>query len=206
MLPVELHPAIPHLAPYLLTSFGSFVRMDYGTGHETSFALLLLCLSLLRFLNPEPDEEREVVLSLFLRYLQLCWRLQDVYNLEPAGSHGVWGLDDSSFLGYIFGSSQLRSATPSFALVYLKAFIYFLKDQTEIPVSAILDVPLPPTNLYFIQIMRIHQVKQGPFYEHSSQLHSIAVGVPNWNKVNSGLFKMYEVFDCLLPLKDKPGR
>ena len=42
-------------------------------------------------------------------------------------------------------------------------------------------------------IMRILDVKTGPFYEHSSQLHSIAVGVPNWGKVNSGLFKMYQV-------------
>jgi len=44
-----------------------------------------------------------------------------------------------------------------------------------------------------MSIMRIYQVKHGPFFEHSSQLHSIAVGVPNWGKVNSGLFKMYEV-------------
>lgn len=67
------------------------------------------------------------------------------------------------------------------------------KDQTEIPVSAILHPPLPPTNLYFLSISRIHQVKQGPFFEHSSQLYSIATGVQYWSKVNSGLFKMYEV-------------
>jgi len=155
MLPVELHPAIPYLSPYFLTSFGSFQRMDYGSGHETSFTIFLLCLSLLRFFVPERDEERQVVLLLFVRYLQLCWRLQDVYNLEPAGSHGVWGLDDYSFLGYIFGSGQLCG-------------------QTE------------------ISIMRIHEFKHGPFHEHSSQLHSIAVGVPSWSKVNSGLFKMYQ--------------
>ncbi|KAF9650205.1 Phosphotyrosyl phosphatase activator [Thelephora ganbajun] len=172
-LPVELCPAIPYLSPYFLTSFGSFLRMDYGSGHETSFAIFLLCLSLLRFFTPEQDEERQVVLLLFVRYLRLCWRLQDVYNLEPAGSHGVWGLDDYSFLGYIFGSGQLR-------------------DQTDIPVSAVLNTPLPPTNLYFMQIMRIHEVKHGPFHEHSSQLYSIATGVPNWGKVNSGLFKMYQ--------------
>ncbi len=66
-------------------------------------------------------------------------------------------------------------------------------DQTDIPVSSILSPPLPPTNFYFLAIMRIHDVKFGPFHEHSSQLHSIAAGVPNWGKVNSGLFKMFEV-------------
>ncbi|KAJ4467737.1 hypothetical protein C8J55DRAFT_525722 [Lentinula edodes] len=173
LLPPEYSSLIPHIKPYFLTSFGSFIRMDYGTGHETSFAIFLLCLTLTRFFVPEVEEERELVLRVFIRYLRLCWRLQDVYRLEPAGSHGVWGLDDSHFLGYIFGSGQLQ-------------------DQTKIPVSAVLHPPLPPTNLYFMSIMRIHEVKQGPFHEHSSQLHSIALGVPNWGKVNSGLFKMYE--------------
>lgn len=108
LLPSDYAAAIPHLKPYLLASFGSFTRMDYGTGHEASFALLLCCLTLLRFFQPTMDEEKDLVLRVFVRYLQLCWRLQDVYRLEPAGSHGVWGLDDSSFLGYIFGSGQLR--------------------------------------------------------------------------------------------------
>ncbi|KAI9456783.1 hypothetical protein F5148DRAFT_364836 [Russula earlei] len=165
--------AVPHVRPYLLTAFGSFVRMDYGTGHETSFAVFLLCLTLIRFLNFDSEEARDIVLTVFVRYLRLCWRLQDVYRLEPAGSHGVWGLDDSHFLGYIFGSAQLR-------------------DQSEVSVSGILHPPLPPTNLYFLSIMRIHQVKRGPFHEHSSQLYSIATGVATWRKVNLGLFKMYE--------------
>ena len=82
--------------------------MDYGTGHETSFAMFLLCLTLIRFLQPNADEERMIVLSVFVNYLRLCWKLQDTYKLEPAGSHGVWGLDDYSFLGYIFGSGQIR--------------------------------------------------------------------------------------------------
>ncbi|KAF8193326.1 serine/threonine-protein phosphatase 2A activator 1 [Pholiota molesta] len=180
LLGPEFSAIIPYVKPYLLSAFGSFGRMDYGTGHETSFALFLLCLTLVRFLQPVAEEERDLVLNVFLRYLRLCWKLQDVYRLEPAGSHGVWGLDDYCFLPYIFGSGQLR------------ALSYDNEDQTDIPVSAILRPPLPPTNLYFMAIMRIHDVKHGPFHEHSSQLHSIAAGVPNWGKVNSGLFKMFE--------------
>ncbi|OCB84783.1 Phosphotyrosyl phosphatase activator [Sanghuangporus baumii] len=174
LLPPCFHCCIRLLKPYFIISFGSFGRMDYGTGHEAAFGLFLLCLSLIRFFDPSPAEERDLVLFVFYRYLRLCWRLQDVYRLEPAGSHGVWGLDDYSFLGYIFGSAQLR------------------EDQKDIPVSAILRPPLPRTNLYFVSISRIHEFKRGPFHEHSSQLYAIATGVPNWAKVHSGLFKMYE--------------
>lgn len=191
LLPESLYACVDLLKPYFVISFGSFTRMDYGTGHEAAFGILLMCLTLIRFFHPEPAEERSIVLIVFLRYIRLCWKLQDTYRLEPAGSHGVWGLDDSSFLGYVFGSAQLLSAFC--ANFCFHGSTHCNADQKGIPVNAVLRPNLPPTNLYFLSISRIHEVKTGPFHEHSSQLHSIAVGVPNWGKVHSGLLKMYEV-------------
>src|SRR6266702_1730704 len=124
----NLSAAVPHVRPYFLTAFGSFLRMDYGSGHETSFAVFLLCLTLVRFLRFDLEEARDMVLDVFFRYLRLCWRLQDVYRLEPAGSHGVWGLDDSHFLGYIFGSAQLRG---------LPTHFIFGVDGTTIPLTEV---------------------------------------------------------------------
>ncbi|KZS94207.1 Phosphotyrosyl phosphatase activator [Sistotremastrum niveocremeum HHB9708] len=189
LLPQTHHATIPFLTPYFLTSFGSFIRLDYGTGHEASFACFLLGLTLVRFFDPKPAEERHLVLRVFERYLRLVWALQDVYRLEPAGSHGVWGLDDYSFLGYIFGSGQLRGHSLNKCPM---AKVNYEADVQDSSPSSILKPPLPPTNLFYISITRILQCKQGPFHEHSSQLYSIATGVPRWSKVNSGLFKMYD--------------
>ncbi|KIM71943.1 hypothetical protein PILCRDRAFT_27804, partial [Piloderma croceum F 1598] len=203
---------IQHLSPYLLTSFGSFVRMDYGTGHELAFALFLCTLSLIRVFpfplpakssppSSSPEEEdltktrrlsRAIALLIYPRYLRLTWRLQDRYNLEPAGSHGVWGLDDSSFLGYIWGSGQLRDSSTSPTSILLPSPSSHSHSHSHTTHPASTRPTLPPTNLYNILINRIHQIKNGPFHEHSSQLYSIAVGVKGWGKVNSGLGKMYE--------------
>nr|POE98701.1 serine/threonine-protein phosphatase 2a activator 2 [Quercus suber] len=96
------------------------------------------------------------------------------YCLEPAGSHGVWELDDYHFLLFIFGSSQLIDHR------YMK------------PKSIHNDDILENFNKECLYIACIAFVKKGLFAEHSPLLDDIS-GVPTWNKVNSGLLKMYKV-------------
>lgn len=97
--------AIPELNHYFLDSFGSYERIDYGTGHELNFILFLLCLFKLRVLSEESLPS--VVLHVFNKYLYIARKLQLTYLLEPAGSHGVYGLDDFQHIAFIVGAAQL---------------------------------------------------------------------------------------------------
>ncbi|KAG0715513.1 Serine/threonine-protein phosphatase 2A activator [Chionoecetes opilio] len=105
-LPEEFHPAVPEVGIYLMESFGNSTRIDYGTGHELSFIMCLGCIFKIGALKQE--DSTAVVTQIFSRYIALCRKLQIIYKMEPAGSQGVWSLDDYQFIPFIWGSSQLQ--------------------------------------------------------------------------------------------------
>ncbi|KAJ3315682.1 hypothetical protein HDV04_002096 [Boothiomyces sp. JEL0838] len=79
------------LEAYFKGSFGDATRIDYGSGHELSFVAFLCCLDLTGYFVKE--DYCAIVLRIFTRYLSLVQKLQRIYQLEPAGSHGVWGIE-----------------------------------------------------------------------------------------------------------------
>ncbi|KAL8174759.1 UNVERIFIED_CONTAM: hypothetical protein K2H54_053322, partial [Gekko kuhli] len=105
VVPKHLVEAVPEVAVYLKEAVGNSTRIDYGTGHEAAFAAFLCCLCKIGVLRV--DDQLAIVFKVFNRYLEVMRKLQKTYRMEPAGSQGVWGLDDFQFLPFIWGSSQL---------------------------------------------------------------------------------------------------
>jgi serine/threonine-protein phosphatase 2A activator len=77
VLPEELHGAAAELAPYLTDSFGNATRIDYGTGHETTFVALLFCMARLGLITQV--DCGAVVGVVFAKYLELMRCLQTTY-------------------------------------------------------------------------------------------------------------------------------
>lgn len=105
-------------------------------------------------------------------------KLQLTYMLEPAGSHGVWGLDDYHFLPFLFGAAELVDHP----VITKPDDIHKEKLMTEYSEEYI----------YMNCIQFIKKVKKNaPFYECSPILNDIS-GAASWAKVASGLIKMYQ--------------
>ncbi|KAK5961753.1 peptidylprolyl isomerase RRD1 PWA37_001126 [Arxiozyma heterogenica] len=183
---------IDELQYYIENSFGSKVRLDYGTGHELSFLAFIASLDMLQLwgdidVSTAPNSKGNDKLTNFADDLMFIWykyyhlikSLILVYNLEPAGSHGVWGLDDHFHLAYIWGASQWSNPHNCFLLprdLLVDQQYGFYKDQ----------------NFFAQGISFICQVKTGPFKEHSPILFDILHTVRSWQKIQRGLLKMYD--------------
>mmetsp|Transcript_29703 Transcript_29703/g.41805 ORF Transcript_29703/g.41805 Transcript_29703/m.41805 type:complete len:399 (-) Transcript_29703:50-1246(-) len=162
------------IGQYFLNSFGNRQRIDYGSGHELNFVLWLYCLDKLGVIPAECHTA--LVTKVFARYLTLMRALQKTYWLEPAGSHGVWGLDDYQFLPFLWGSSQLIDHK------YIRPKSICNKET----VNAFAN-----DYMYLGCIQFILQVKTaGSFFEHSPLLFDIS-GAKSWEKVNEGMIKMF---------------
>ncbi|MCJ1405426.1 Serine/threonine-protein phosphatase 2A activator 1 [Xylographa trunciseda] len=185
---------ISELRAYFLGSFGSPQRLDYGTGHELSFLAFLACIWKLGGFpsSRSGSVEREIVLGLIEPYLALIRRLILTYTLEPAGSHGVWGLDDHSFIPYVFGSAQYGPPIRDSDRVPTEGSLVGAPDPASVTKAALVE-KARNSNMYFGAIGFIYDVKKGPFWEHSPTLYDISGVRAGWAKINKGMIKMYNV-------------
>lgn len=173
-LPNFPEDALPEVSAYLINAWGNRERIDYGSGMELNFLCWLICLERLGIIDD--DDHVALVIRVFWRYLQIMRTLQSTYWLEPAGSHGVWGLDDYHFLPFLFGSSQLRGHK------YLR--------PKAIHDSEVVD-ELANDYIYFACIKFINSIKTASLRWHSPMLDDISA-VKTWEKVNMGMIKMYK--------------
>ncbi|PVV04031.1 hypothetical protein BB560_001468 [Smittium megazygosporum] len=164
---------LTEVVKYFSEGLGSRKRIDYGTGHELNFIVFLFCLYKL---NKFADSDyKNLVLVIFYKYIALLRKLQTTYWLEPAGSHGVWGLDDYHYLPFMFGSSQL-------------ALHKHLKPKS-IHNPEVLE-EYSKEYMYLDMIYHVDSLKTGSIQWHSPMIDDIS-GAKSWQKVNDGLIKMY---------------
>lgn len=129
-------------------------------------------------------------------YLVVVRKLIQTYTLEPAGSHGVWGLDDHSFVSYIFGSAQYSPAISGDDAMPTEGSLRVAPKPGDVVKKNIVDEERQH-NMYFSAVGFINDVKTGPFWEHSPMLFDIS-GVPQgWGKINkvssSAIFSCYSL-------------
>ncbi|CAL9729864.1 serine/threonine-protein phosphatase 2A activator 1 [Monosporozyma unispora] len=177
---------LDELQYYIENAFGSKIRLDFGTGHELSFMAFIASLDMLQLWEGECEGDEPLdqgkfstdLIFIWNKYYHLVKSLILTYNLEPAGSHGVWGLDDHFHLVYIWGASQWIEQEDLIAPRDLvsRQQCDFYKDE----------------NFFSQAISFICHVKTGPFREHSPILNNILTTVRSWKKIQRGLLRMYD--------------
>jgi serine/threonine-protein phosphatase 2A activator len=182
-------PLTLELCTYGHDIFGHPIRLDYGTGHESSFQIYIYTLFRCGLYGnpssssslPTPRRMNAATLALWNAYITVTNQLIDLYRLEPAGSHGVWGLDDYRCLSFFYGANQMMTITDSIPSgIYNQDYLQRSNERKESPY------------LYFRCIAFVQKLKsKAPLFETSPMLHDISQ-LPTWSKVASGLWKLYQ--------------
>ena len=163
------------LKAYLDESFGDRSRVDYGTGHELNFMIFLFCVNKIK-----PFQKiclPALVHQVFYDYIFLMRKVQLQYNLEPAGSHGVWGLDDYHFLPFIFGGAELVDNQ-----------IFVLPSSIH---NTLLVEQYKDDYMYLNCIWFICHIKKGVSFGESSPILNDVSAAASWLKVANGMVKMF---------------
>ena len=95
----------------------------------------------------------------------------------------MWGLDDHSFLPYIFGSAQLSPAISAEDRVPVEGSNINTPDPGDIVDASVVEKERNQ-NMYFGAVGFIYDVKKGPFWEHSPVLFDISGVKAGWAKIN----------------------
>lgn len=104
VLPSDLHMAAVELAPYLIDSIGNSTRIDYGTGHETTFCALLCCLAKLGVLTNDDLQvargisECIIISRMECQHSQLCQCIDNEFEQSRSFSH-TGGIRAASSMG-----------------------------------------------------------------------------------------------------------
>lgn len=173
---------VEEVAKYLTESWGDRQRIDYGLGHELNFLCFLLCLTKLGSLTA--NDYKALVLKVFNKYISVMRQLQKTYWLEPAGSHGVWGLDDYHFLPFLFGAAQLASHP------HMKPKLIHNKELVEVYWKQYMYLEC----IHFINSIKTVPGKhsaQVSLRWHSPMLDDI-LSARSWAKIKEGMVKMYK--------------
>jgi len=159
---------------YLLDSFGNATRIDYGTGHEAAFFMFLIILIEHKQLSVISD----VILVVFKKYIALVRMITSKYTMEPAGSHGVWGLDDYHHLPFLFGAAQLIGHENR------------VKPCNMVEMSSESDMQF---SLYadMIQYIKNTKCKFARFSEVAPLINDFT-RLESWSQVCMGLLRMYK--------------
>lgn len=161
-------------AEYFLISFGSWSRLDFGTGNEINFLAFLTCLDSFHYFK-EADYQH-IVFYVFWNYWEVIKRIQMNYHLPPAGSLGAWGFDDFVFLPFLFGSSQL------------------INNQSNIHPDNLFDESTTISNnshnsfSFWLEFLSCYK---GNISEHSPTLFSLR-SIPSFQEMNTLLLKFFK--------------